>query len=119
MSDNKITLQDLKNMVSSFADERDWKQFYNAKNVSMAIAIEAAELMDIFSWTQEKDINERFQQKKRAVEHEVADILFTLLTFAQQYNIDLSQALVNKIQLNAQKYPVDLCKGKNKKYNEY
>jgi NTP pyrophosphatase (non-canonical NTP hydrolase) len=119
VSDNKTTLQDLKNRVSSFADERDWKQFYNAKSMSMDIAVEAAELMDIFVWTQEKDIDERFQQKKCAVEHEVADILFALLTFAQQYNIDLSQALVNKMQHNAQKYPVDLCKGKNKKYNEY
>lgn len=117
--DQQTTLEKLKQIVNTFTHEREWQQFYYAKSISMAIAVEAAELMDIFVWTRDRqESDKRFHEKRTAVEHELADILFALLIFAQQYNIDLSQALTNKLKHNAQKYPVEKCKGKNKKYSE-
>lgn len=119
LKDQQTTLEQLKQIVHAFTHERDWQQFYYAKSISMAIAVEAAELMDIFVWTRDKqESDQRFQEKKPAVEHELADILFALLVFAQEYKVDLTQALINKLEHNAQKYPVEKCKGKNKKYSE-
>ena len=66
-----------------------------------------------------QEIDDVVQHKRQAVEHELADILFSLLLFADEYTIDLVQAFINKLEHNARKYPVEQCKGKNKKYSEY
>jgi NTP pyrophosphatase (non-canonical NTP hydrolase) len=120
MSDNNTTLQALKAIASQFVLERDWRQYHGAKNISMNLAVEAAELMELFTWVKDKHGAEKIVQEKReAVKHELADILFSLLIFADEYNIDLAEAFKEKMIHNAEKYPVELCKGINKKYNEY
>ncbi|MNT97703.1 MazG nucleotide pyrophosphohydrolase domain protein [compost metagenome] len=84
------------------------------------IITEASELLEIFRYKDEKQIKEIMDGEKRiSVEEEVADVLFGVLRFAQMNNIDLSTALLNKIEKNNIKYPIELVKGKNKKYNEY
>ena len=120
MSDNNNTINDLKKIVVTFLTERDWQQFHGAKNMSTNIAIEAAELMEIFVWARNKEeADDILKNKRQAVEHELSDVLFCVLAFADEYNIDLAKALQDKIAHNAEKYPVEQCKGLNKKYDEY
>ena len=120
MSDTNNTINDLKKIVATFITERDWRQFHGAKNMSTNITIEAAELMELFVWARDKEeADDILTNNQQAVEHELADILFCLLAFADEYNIDLAKALQDKIAHNAQKYPVEKCKGMNKKYSDY
>ena len=84
------------------------------------ILTEAAELLEIFRFKNEEQLKEIMQgNKRRAAEEEFADVLFGILRFAQMNDIDFTVALKDKIDKNNKKYPVDLVKGKNKKYNEY
>lgn len=120
MSDNNTTLQELKAIASKFVLERDWRQYHGAKNISMNLAVEAAELMELFTWVKDKhDADDVVQKKLEAVKHELSDILFSVLIFADEYKIDLAEAFREKMIHNTEKYPVDTCKGINKKYNEY
>lgn len=120
MADSTTTIQQLKDIVTHFIHERDWRQFHGPKNMSIDISIEAAELMELFVWTRTtEDVQAIINNKREAVEHEVADILFALLAFADECNIDISKALQDKMIHNANKYPVERVKGSNKKYNEY
>ncbi len=114
-----ITIKTLQALAAQFIQERNWRQFHGAKNISMNIAVEAAELMELFVWKSSKqEINDVIKNKQQAIEHELADILFSLLLFADEYNIDLAKAFIQKLEHNAQKYPITKCKGKNKKYSE-
>jgi dCTP diphosphatase len=117
--DSRVTLAALKEKVRQFVEERDWQQYHTPKSLSMGLAIEAAELMELFLWsTNEGSIND-LAQRCQEVENEVADIAFTLLNFCDRYAIDLSQALAHKMILNAQKYPVEKSRSKSAKYTEY
>ena len=114
------TIQELAEMVKSFCEERDWDQFHNPKDLAIGISTEANELLDIFRFKSEEDMNMIFSDtdKREHVEEELADILFFVLRFAQRNQIDLSEALLNKIQKNAMKYSVESSRGSNRKYNE-
>lgn len=118
MADKTATIEELKKTISTFITERDWDQFHTPKNLSMAIAAEAAELMEHFLWVESKDSFKTFKNKENQVKEEVADIIIYLLCFANQTDIDVSDAILHKLALNAKKYPVEKCKGKSLKYNE-
>lgn len=118
MNDNNTTLQDLKNTVEKFIQEREWSQFHNAKNLSMSIAAEAAELMELFLWFEGNESNAVMQKSGDAVRQEVADIAWMLLCFCNRYNIDLCDAIRQKMVINAEKYPVEKAKGRREKYNQ-
>jgi NTP pyrophosphatase (non-canonical NTP hydrolase) len=110
----------LQQKVDEFSLQRDWEKFHTPKNLTMALTIEAAELMEIFQWQEGADGIAGLSDKKRlAVEHEVADIFIYLLRFCSVSGIDLLKAAEEKLKLNAEKYPADLVKGKSKKYTEY
>lgn len=119
MNDKKTTLQELKLIVKEFVDERDWNQFHTAKNLSMAIASEAAELMEFFKWIDSKESSEQVEKNRMHVEHELADIIITTLCFANQYNIDVAHVLAEKMKEIKAKYPVEKVKGKWAKYTDY
>jgi dCTP diphosphatase len=119
MNDTTTTLEQLKTKLKQFVEERDWQQFHSPKNLSMAIASEAAELLELFMWVDNKESVARLQEKRQEVEDEVADVILAVLAMASRYDIDVAQAIERKIKKNAQKYPVELVKGKWKKYNEY
>lgn len=114
------SLETLKAMVRRFCEERDWDQFHNIKDLSMALSIEAAELMELFRWKDAAQLEALLQNatKKEEVEDELSDILFFILRIAQTSDIDLAKSLERKIAKNALKYPVEKAKGSNKKYNE-
>ena len=103
------SLQGLSAQLEQFAEARDWRQFHSPKNLSMALSVEAAELLEIFQWLEGEHTLDA--QQRVACEHEVADILLYLLRFCQMTQIDLIAAAEAKIKLNAQKYPVALAKG--------
>ena len=113
MSDTSTTLADLREIVRRFVNERDWQQFHSPKNLSMSLAIEAAELMEHFQWI---DIVESRQITKDAtklagVRDEIADVLCYLVALANELDIDLATAVRDKMIKNAAKYPADLSRG--------
>jgi len=112
-------LQDLKAQIRQFADDRDWDRFHSPKNLAMALIVEVAELVEHFQWLTEEQSRSLPVAKQAEVEAELADILIYLLRIADKLDIDLNQAALDKLQNNAEKYPVDQVRGLSKKYNEY
>ena len=119
-NDKKTTIEELKKIVKKFCDERDWDQYHNAKDLSIALIIEAAELLEIFRWKNIEEVENVFKEDKylKRVKDELADVFYFILRIAQKYKIDLSQSLKEKIRSNEKKYPINKFKGSNKKYNE-
>lgn len=101
-ADAETTLQELKDLVVKFRDERDWAKYHTPKNLSMSIAIEAAELMEIFQWDG-YDPNDNSR-----VREELADVIIYCLNIADTLDIDVSDAVVAKLNINAKKYPLEL-----------
>lgn len=121
VKDNERKIHELKEKIKEFCDDRDWDQFHNAKELAIALSIEASELLEIFRWKTHEEVDELFknEKKKEDIEDEMADVLYFLVRIAQKYDIDLSEALDRKIEKNDKKYPVDKAKGSSKKYNEF
>jgi len=104
----------------AFVRARKWDKFHTPKNLSMALAGEAAELMEIFQWLSEAESKKVMKQgtKATAVSHELADVFYYLLRLADTLGVDLEQAFREKMRHNEAKYPVKLSKGNAKKYHE-
>ena len=118
--DKISTIQELKEKVQAFCEERDWDQFHNPKELAIGISTEANELLQIFRFKSEEDMKLLMESDKRQkVEEELADVLYFVLRFAQMNDIDLTSAVEKKIEKNNVKYPADKVKGCNKKYDEY
>lgn len=117
---NNNTIKELMERVKYFCEERDWDQFHNPKDLAIGISTEANELLDIFRFKSEKDMEGIFgdRLKLEHVEEELADTLFFILRFAQMNDMDLGVILDNKMKKNALKYPVEMVRGKNLKYTE-
>jgi dCTP diphosphatase len=113
-TDADTTIETLRREIAAFIHQRDWEQFHDPKNLSMAIATEAAELMEHFRWVRSEHAADalRDPQSLAGVRDEVADIFAFLLSFANAAQIDLTQALRDKMTRNAKKYPVEQYKGK-------
>ena len=113
-------LSALQQKVDQFAKERDWEKFHTPKNLSMALAVEASELMEIFQWRDgQEDVLSLSEKTREAINHEVADVFIYLLRLCSVAGIDLLAAAETKLEQNAQKYPADLVRGKSDKYSEY
>jgi NTP pyrophosphatase (non-canonical NTP hydrolase) len=119
-ADSTTTIADLKNRVLAFVRERDWEQFHSPKNLSMALAAEAGELMEHFLWVDSAASRDRCREtaRRRKVEEEIADVVIYALEFANVTGIDLAAAIEAKLAANAQKYPVDKARGRAEKYTE-
>lgn len=98
--------------IVKFRDERDWEQFHNSKDLALAISIEAAELNELFLWKKSEEVN------IDKLKEELADILTFSLLLAHKHNLVIEDIILEKLRLNASKYPVDKAKGTAKKYNE-
>ena len=114
MLDATTTLADLRDLVRRFVEERDWRQFHSPKNLSMSLAIEAAELMEHFQWI---DIAEsrtvKYDSAKLAeVGEELADVLCYAIALANELGIDISTVVREKMIKNAAKYPAELSRGR-------
>ncbi|ACT48205.1 nucleotide pyrophosphohydrolase [Methylotenera mobilis] len=105
--------------VNAFVTERDWAQFHSPKNLAMAMIVEAGEVVEHFQWMTEDESRNLDTETREQVGQELSDTLVYLLRIAEVCGIDLIEAANKKIDLNAQKYPVDKCKGSNAKYSAY
>jgi NTP pyrophosphatase (non-canonical NTP hydrolase) len=112
-------LEELRIRISNFAKERDWDQFHSPKNLSMALIVEAGELVEHFQWIKQSESFALPAEKLKAVEEELADIFVYLVRIADQLGIDLISASHRKIESNAAKYPADMVRGSSRKYTEY
>lgn len=119
MNDMSATLQQCKEMVQKFVEERDWNKFHTPKNLSMDISIEAAELMEKFLWVDGELVYKKLKEERTDIEDELADTFMALLCFANVCNIDLAKSFARKLEKTAQKYPVEQVKGKSHKYTYY
>jgi dCTP diphosphatase len=120
LTDSKTTVAELKERILAFARERDWEQFHAPKNLSMALAAEAAELMEHFLWaTPEQSREVTADPAKRArIAEELADVVIYALEFANATELDVAGAIEAKMASNAQKYPVEKARGRSAKYTE-
>lgn len=118
MNDKNNTISDLQAIVSKFCEDRDWRQYHNPKDLAIMISTEASELLSIFRYKNEEDVENIFENKKEDVEDELADVLFGVLRFAELNEIDLAGALERKIGKNDVKYSVEKSYGRNEKYDE-
>ncbi len=111
-------MSDIKEIIDAlvkFRDARDWEQFHDSKNLSVAISIEAAELNELFLW---KTIKESEEADKEKIKEELADILAYSFLLANRHGFEIKQIVLDKIKKNGEKYPVDKSKGSAKKYDE-
>lgn len=105
-------MEELIDLLRTFRDERDWKQFHNPKDLSIALSIEANELLEVFLWKSHDDADiER-------VKEELADVLAYALLIADAYNLDVEEIVRAKVEKNSEKYPIEKSKGSAKKYNQ-
>ena len=113
MDDTSTTITDLRNFVEDFVQERDWSQFHNAKNLSMALSIEAGELMDIFKWNTNEECERMMSEKKTRQEatDEIADVMIYALAFANRNDINIADSIDQKMIKNRIKYPTDKYRG--------
>ncbi len=109
----------LRAIVRAFVIERDWDQFHSPKNLSSALSVEAAELLEHFQWLQTGQPEELGPEKLVQVRHEMADVLVYLVRLADKLDVDLMAAVEEKMVLNRAKYPADKVRGDARKYYEY
>lgn len=112
------TIASLTDQILAFRDERDWLQFHTPKDMAAAVAIEAAELQELFLWKNEQEQREVAQTKRERVGEELADIAVYLFELAHNLGYDLGELIEDKLSKNAIKYPVARSKGSSKKYDE-
>jgi NTP pyrophosphatase (non-canonical NTP hydrolase) len=114
MSDDQATISDLRLLVAGFVNARDWQQFHTPKNLAMALAIEAAELMEHFQWLEPQESKDvaRDAAKRDAAGEELADVICYALAMANELGIDVSTAMHAKMQKNALKYPEEEFRGR-------
>ena len=108
MSDTNTITEALIN----FRNEREWEQFHNAKDLALAINVEAGELLELYLWKNAEEAN------KEKIKEELADVFAYAFLLADKYGFDVKEIILQKIQKNAEKYPVEKAKGIAKKYNE-
>ena len=115
-------MQDLKNLqayLRQFAKERDWDQFHSPKNLSMALSVETSELLENFQWLTEEQSYTLDEKQRVAVADEIADVQMYLARIADKLDINIGDAIEQKIVKNEAKYPAEKVKGSAKKYNQY
>lgn len=119
-TDSSTTLAEIKTRVLAFARERDWEQFHAPKNLSMALAAEAGELMEHFLWATPEASRgiAGDAAKRRKIEEELADVVIYALEFSNMTGIDVAAAIERKMAANAAKYPVEKARGRSDKYTE-
>lgn len=109
MSDKFVTVEELRDLVAAFVEARHWNQFHSPKNLSMSIAIEAAELMELFQWT-----DDTADVPVEQLREELADVVIYCLSLANATGIDLATAVRDKVKANTRKYPVERFRGRYK-----
>ena len=115
-SDNSLTLEGLRKIQREWVEERDWDQFHMPRNLVLAMVGEVGEVAELFQWKSDEFPSTNEQRER--VGEELSDVLLYLVRLADKCDINLSEAVLSKIELNSRKYPVSKAKGSSKKYTE-
>ena len=112
-------LDELQQHLRKFAQDRDWDQFHSPKNLTMALSVEVAELVEHFQWLTEEQSQQLDDKTLAEVADEIADVQVYLIRLADKLGVDILASVDEKIKKNEAKYPADKVKGSSKKYTEY
>ena len=115
MSDS---IAELTAQIQTFVDAREWRKYHNAKDLAVAIAAEAGELMQHFVWQQQEQIEKRLEKNREEIASEIADVAILLFEFADNLGMNLGEVMQAKIARNDVRYPVEKSRGNNLKYNQ-
>jgi dCTP diphosphatase len=115
-----MNIEEIRQRLAQFAEARNWDQFHSPKNLSMALAAESAELLEIFQWLTDEQSREIVNDEKEMalIRQEIADVMIYLVRLADKLDVDIDKAVMEKIDINEKKYPVHLAKGNYMKYNK-
>ena len=110
MADDLVRIEQLKEKLRDFVDERNWNKYHHPKELAISIAIEAAELLEIFQWDEKADIQDikTDAETMNKIKEEIADVMMYILCLANQLDIDLSEAILTKLEKNRTKYDKDV-----------
>ena len=112
------TIQELTREIRAFRDARDWRQFHGPKELAVAIAAEAGELLQHFVWQSSEQSERRVRERRDQIASEIADVSILLLELSDNLGLDLAATIRSKLAHNEQRYPVEKARGSNRKYNE-
>jgi len=112
VSDEKVTISDLRRRVSEFVSARDWEKYHNPKDLAISLVIEASELLELFQWRDVEEIDLSNDELRARIMEELADVLIYCLSLTNAISADLSTAVLGKIEKNERKYPVEEYLGK-------
>ena len=121
VDDSKTSLDELKLLVKSFIEKRNWQQYHTPKNLAMSISIESAEILELFQWytneeAYEKALNE--PEVKQSLADELADVIIYCLSMSNTCGIDLTEAIIKKLKINEKRFPIDIVSGRLGPYNQ-
>lgn len=109
------SIDSLRKAVTSFRDERNWKQFHNPKDLAISLSLEASELLEIFQWS---GSDTSADGKTEKIKEELADVFIYAILMANDLDLDISEIIYDKLKVNGVKYPVDKSFGKSDKYTQ-
>ena len=113
-----LTIGDLAAQVAKFNADRDWAQYHKPRNLAMSVSVEAGELLELFLWSRDDGPQPPIESRNPKVREEVADVAICLLNLCNRMDIDLGAAVIEKLKINAKRYPVEKAKGRMEKYGE-
>jgi|SRR5215211_5614133 len=112
-------MNDLRDTIKAFIEERNWEQFHSPKNLAMALSVEVAEIVEHFQWLTQEESRNLPPEKLTEIREEIGDVMIYLTELADKLGIDPVEAAKAKVEINSNKYPAALVKGKAAKYTEY
>lgn len=112
-------IEQLQSEIVAFRDERNWKQFHSIKDMLISLTLEVSELMELFQWKSDNDIDAHIEECSDAIGEELADVLYWILLLAHDMNIPLQESFKKKMQKNREKYPVGRARNSNEKYTAF
>ena len=114
-----MNIEEIQKRLRKFAADRDWEKFHSPKNLTMALSVEVAELVEIFQWSNSGGLDEIENPNiRKNIEEELADIFIYLLKISDKLNLDIEKSIHQKIKKNEKKYPIDKSFGSSKKYKD-
>jgi NTP pyrophosphatase (non-canonical NTP hydrolase) len=115
MSDS---IKEMTTRIREFVEAREWQVYHNPKDMAVAIAAEAGELMQHFVWQQPEQLEQRVADHREEIASEIADVGILLFEMADLLGMNLGEVMAEKIAYNEQRYPAEKSRGNNRKYNE-
>ena len=114
-----MNIEEIQKRLRTFAADRDWEKFHSPKNLTMALSVEVAELVEIFQWSNSGGLEEIENPNiRKNIKEELADIFIYLLKISDKLNLDIEKTIHQKIEKNEKKYPIDKSFGSSKKYKD-